>query len=68
MIFEPFPKIARLSRPCVITEKIDGTNAQIYILLTGEEILVNPPPSLHPDVRMYAASKTRYITPENDNF
>jgi RNA ligase-like protein len=29
--FEPFPKMARLSRECVITEKIDGTNAQIFI-------------------------------------
>lgn len=29
--FEPFPKLARLSRECTITEKIDGTNAQVYI-------------------------------------
>lgn len=29
--FEHFPSIPRLSRECVITEKIDGTNAQIYI-------------------------------------
>lgn len=29
--FEPFPKLARLSRGCVITEKLDGTNAQIII-------------------------------------
>jgi hypothetical protein len=29
--FEPFQKIARLSRECVVTEKIDGTNGQIYI-------------------------------------
>ena len=26
--FKPFEKIARLNRECVITEKIDGTNAQ----------------------------------------
>jgi hypothetical protein len=31
MDFEEFPKIARLSRECVITEKIDGTNGQILI-------------------------------------
>jgi hypothetical protein len=31
--FVPFPKIARLSRECTITEKIDGTNAQIHIRL-----------------------------------
>ena len=36
--FQPFPKMARLSRECVITEKIDGTNAQIYIAdSVGEE-------------------------------
>ncbi len=29
--FKPFPKIARLSREIVVTEKIDGTNAQIFI-------------------------------------
>lgn len=31
MEFEPFGKIARLSRECTITEKIDGTNACIGI-------------------------------------
>jgi hypothetical protein len=31
MEFEEFPKIPRFSRECVITEKIDGTNAQVYI-------------------------------------
>jgi hypothetical protein len=29
--FEEFPKIARLSRECTITEKIDGTNGCIFI-------------------------------------
>jgi hypothetical protein len=29
--FEEFPKIPRLKRDCTITEKIDGTNGQIYI-------------------------------------
>lgn len=31
MEFVPFPKIPRLRRPICITEKIDGTNAQIHI-------------------------------------
>jgi hypothetical protein len=31
MEFEQFPKIARLSRECTITEKIDGTNGCIFI-------------------------------------
>lgn len=31
MEFNGFPKIYRLSRECIITEKIDGTNASILI-------------------------------------
>lgn len=30
-LFEAFPKIARLNREIVITEKIDGTNAQVIV-------------------------------------
>lgn len=44
--------MARLSRECVITEKIDGTNAQILI---GE------------DGSLMVGSRTRWITPEQDN-
>lgn len=33
--FQEFPKMARLSRECVITEKIDGTNAQILVTPEG---------------------------------
>lgn len=51
--FEGFPKIARLSRECIITEKIDGTNAQIRITDTGQ---------------LLVGSRTRWITPEQDNF
>jgi len=51
--FEPFPKIARLYRDVVISEKIDGTNAQVVV---GE------------DGSVRAASRTRYITPEDDNY
>lgn len=51
--FEAFPKIGRLSRDVIITEKLDGTNAQIYI---GE------------DGTMLAGSRSRWITPEADNF
>ncbi|HNB54180.1 MAG TPA: RNA ligase family protein [Anaerolineales bacterium] len=52
--FEGFQKIARLSRDCVITEKIDGTNAQIFIADDFQTIKFG--------------SRTRWITPENDNF
>jgi hypothetical protein len=51
--FEGFPSISRLKRGCVITEKIDGTNAQVYV---GEDGLV------------LAGSRNRWITPEDDNF
>ena len=51
--FISFPKIARLTRNIIITEKIDGTNAQIYITPTGE---------------FYAGSRTRWITPQDDNY
>ena len=34
--FMEFPKMARLNREAVITEKIDGTNAQILIVPVSE--------------------------------
>ena len=51
--FKEFPKMARLSREIVITEKIDGTNSQILITEDGD---------------IFAGSRTRWITPENDNY
>jgi hypothetical protein len=52
--FEPFEKMARLSRGCVITEKLDGTNAQVFIEDDG--------------VTMHTGSRNRWITPEDDNY
>ena len=51
--FVAFPKIARYSRECVITEKLDGTNAQVTITEYGD---------------MLFGSRTRWITPEDDNY
>lgn len=34
--FEAFPKIARLNRECIISEKIDGTNSQVIVGENGE--------------------------------
>jgi hypothetical protein len=51
--FIGFPKIARLSREIIITEKIDGTNA--CILITE-------------DNKILTGSRTRWITPEDDNY
>lgn len=75
--FEPFPKLARLSRGCVITEKLDGTNAQIIIERVGEYEAIDIPGSvtvrLNDDFDLYrvaAGSRTRLITPgkTTDNF
>lgn len=54
MEFKEFPKIPRFSREIVITEKIDGTNASIFIPEDDGPILFG--------------SRTRWITPEDDNF
>lgn len=51
--FKGFPKMARLSREVVVTEKIDGSNAQIYITDEGD---------------LFAGSRSQWITPEKDNF
>ena len=53
MDFAEFPRIARLSREIVISEKLDGTNAQIGIT---EEGLI------------YFGSRTRWLTPGDDNY
>lgn len=65
--FSEFPKMARLSRECIITEKIDGTNAQIYIV---EQDGFTMPGSICESggLAMFAGSRTRWITPESDNF
>jgi len=56
--FVPMPKIGRLSRGCTISEKIDGTNASIYI---GSEE--------NGDGYLFlTGSRTRWITPSDDNY
>lgn len=71
--FKPFTKIARLNRESILTEKIDGTNALIYIsALKGDESL--PRESLGEfilDGKLHyvlAGSRTRWIRPDDDNF
>lgn len=51
--FVPMPKIPRLRREIIITEKIDGTNASIAIGADGSFLV---------------GSRTRWITPQSDNF
>src|SRR5687767_11088513 len=62
--FKEFSKIPRLSRNCVITEKIDGTNASIYIPEPGTEPLITESGR---EFRMLCGSRTRWVFPENDN-
>jgi hypothetical protein len=50
--FTEFPKMARWSRDVIVTEKIDGTNAQVFIADDGS---------------MLFGSRTRWITPQDDN-
>lgn len=65
--FEGFPKIPRLSRECIITEKIDGTNSQILISeLNGypvDDCLYQ-----NDGLALWAGSRSRWLTPEQDNF
>lgn len=51
--FVAFPKIARWSREVVVTEKLDGTNAQIHFTDAG---------------RMLIGSRNRWIGAGDDNF
>jgi hypothetical protein len=53
MEFVEFSKMARLSRECIVTEKIDGTNACIKITEDGGFL---------------TGSRTRWITPGDDNY
>lgn len=51
--FVSFRPIKRLSREVCVTEKLDGTNAQVFI---GD------------DGTVAAGSRNRWITPEDDNY
>lgn len=51
--FREFPKMPRYSRECIVTEKIDGTNAQVYVTDHGD---------------ILAGSRNRWITVADDNF
>ena len=53
IVFKPWPKIPRLNRGMIITEKIDGTNAAVIVTENGQ---------------VGAQSRNRIITPDDDNF
>lgn len=69
-MFEPFPKLTRFSHDWTITEKIDGTNAQILIVsdanpdalpLASEEMQAAQLGSGH-GFGIYAGSRNRFLT------
>jgi hypothetical protein len=80
--FTPFPKISRLFRSVVITEKIDGSNAAVVVSpvapynhedgeVVGPGIIVNTNgrrmDGFFP-MYVYAQSRKNVISPEKDNF
>lgn len=75
--FQPFDKIARLRRELVITEKLDGTNAQVAIFPLDDEVdyadatcdpycidIMDSGRSGDSPLAMYAGSRKRWIAPE----
>lgn len=58
--FIEFPKIPRLNRPVIITEKIDGTNACVIVQESESNVFE--------ERTVYAQSRNRIITPDQDNY
>lgn len=74
MEFQAFSKIPRLNREVIITEKLDGTNAQIYIehlgLMPGGSGAASMIPGLIVEgpLCMMAGSRNRWLSHNSDNF
>lgn len=70
MEFQPFPKMGRLYRDVVITEKLDGTNGQIVIFPYSDEEAAKNGALVSEDKQwiMRIGSRTRYLTHEQDNY
>lgn len=66
--FEAWPKIARLNRNCVVSEKLDGTNACVVVVPLDEHVDLQNVVIAVLGYAVYAQSRTRFITPENDNY
>ena len=71
-LFEPWPKIPRLYSECTITEKIDGTNAQILILdKRVDAVNVAAVGGQYKETDsgyIFAFSRKKQIWPGSDNF
>lgn len=69
MEFKEWPKMPRLSRDIIITEKIDGTNSSIFIQdETLETDASSEVVAKFNGFTMRTGSRTRWITPKEDNF
>lgn len=78
--FQTFPKISRLCRMMVVTEKIDGTNAQVFVVAGSPPAESKAPRDVMGEIiapiatvnggefDVYAGSRNRWITPADDNF
>lgn len=81
-LFEPWPSIARLNRDITITEKIDGSNSAILVVQDDPELgdrLIGVTEANvtarvkgyfgdGTDALLFAQSRKRAITPDDDNF
>jgi hypothetical protein len=70
-MFEPWPKIGRLSQKAIVTEKIDGTNAQIFITQNKEPDVEDlGGGDVHNPWFLYAGSRNRWLdtSSKGDNF
>ena len=70
--FEPWPKTPRLHKPMILTEKIDGTNAQVAIRTAENGVRLEPHEvfvtSGGEPFAVGAGSRKRWVTPDSDNF
>lgn len=75
MVFKEFRKIPRLNREMVVTEKLDGSNGQIFIEsnLCIDNVLTEYGDSdkyliaRNETHSMFAGSRTRWVVPGDDN-
>jgi hypothetical protein len=72
MKFRDFGKISRMNRDCVVTEKIDGTNAAIHIEEIVSGLIFDPDISTiaisnNNQYLVGAQSRSRLISPKQDN-
>lgn len=70
--FEAFPKMARMKRTCFITEKIDGTNAQVLVL-GADDVALATQADIDSMIRVgdlyiRVGSRSRWIVPGDDNY